>query len=422
MPYGCTVISQRFPMSVTTVAAPSNSGRERIPTRSIALLAVAAFVSGATIRVADPLLPQIGHDFGVTTGAASIVVTAFAISYGLLQMFFGPIGDRFGKYRTAAVMTLLSAVGTAACAFVGSLDSLTVARLVSGATAAAIIPMSMAWIGDTIPYDERQAVLARFLTGQILGVIFGQAAGGILGELLGWRNVFLVIAACYVLAGGALLIEIARDRSGRTRTAASPDAARGLKATLVHSASLFRRPWVRVVLFVVFVEGIAVFGTFAFVASHLQHRFGLGVAQSGLMVAAYGFGGLFYAAAAPWLVARLGQRGLVRGGGLVLMASYATLALMAEAWIAPFAAAFTGLGFYMLHNTLQMNATQMAPEARGVAVSLFASFLFVGQTVGSAGLAGIFDRYHGAPIFAGAAVALPLLAFWFAQKLKHHGA
>ena len=81
-----------------------------------------------------------------------------------------------------------------------------------------------------------------------------------------------------------------------------------------------------------------------------------------------------------------------------------------------------GLGFYMLHNTLQMNATQMAPEARGVAVSLFASFLFIGQTVGSAGLAGVFDRTHGAPIFAGAAVVLPLLAFWFAHKLKHHSA
>ncbi|MDJ1158738.1 MFS transporter [Chelatococcus sp. SYSU_G07232] len=409
-------------MSATTTDAPAESGRQDgVPARSIALLAFAAFVSGATIRVADPLLPQIGRDFGVTTGAASVVVTAFAVSYGLLQMFFGPIGDRFGKYRTAACATLLSAIGTAACAWVGTLESLTAARLVAGGTAAAIIPMSMAWIGDTVPYAERQAVLARFLSGQILGVVFGQAAGGMLGEHLGWRNVFLVLAAFYVVAGTALLVEMARDASARTRAAAAPEARRGVKETVLHSAALLRRPWVRVVLLTVFLEGIAVFGTFAFVASDLQHRFGLGAAQSGLMVAAYGFGGLFYAAAAPWLVARLGERGLVRGGGLVLMLAYGTLALMGDVWMAPFAAALAGLGFYMLHNTLQMNATQMAPEARGVAVALFASCLFMGQTVGAAGLAGVFDRFHGLPIFAGAAVMLPLLAFWFAHRLKRRG-
>jgi MFS transporter, YNFM family, putative membrane transport protein len=53
-------------------------------------------------------------------------------------------------------------------------------------------------------------------------------------------------------------------------------------------------------------------------------------------------------------------------------------------WLAVPAIACIGLGFYMLHNTLQVNATQMAPEARGLAVSLFAFFLFTGQSLGVA--------------------------------------
>ena len=69
---------------------------------------------------------------------------------------------------------------------------------------------------------------------------------------------------------------------------------------------------------------------------------------------------------------------------------------MPSAWLAPPAIALIGLGFYMLHNTLQTNATQMAPEARGLAVSLFAFALFTGQSVGVALAAPVMDRYGGA--------------------------
>ena len=52
------------------------------------------------MRVTDSLLPQIAADFGTTVGAASIVVAAYAVSHGSIQLVIGPVGDRFGKYRT----------------------------------------------------------------------------------------------------------------------------------------------------------------------------------------------------------------------------------------------------------------------------------------------------------------------------------
>ena len=68
------------------------------------------------------------------------------------------------------------------------------------------------------------------------------------------------------------------------------------------------------------------------------------------------------------LVDRFGQTGLATGGGVLLALAYVTLAFEPRYWIAPFAIVAIGLGFYMLHNTLQTNATQMTPEARGTAV------------------------------------------------------
>ena len=70
--------------------------------RAIASLGLASFASQAMVRAADTLLPQIAADFAITVGAASIVITAYALTHGTMQFITGPIADRFGKYRTVA--------------------------------------------------------------------------------------------------------------------------------------------------------------------------------------------------------------------------------------------------------------------------------------------------------------------------------
>jgi predicted MFS family arabinose efflux permease len=78
-----------------------------------------------------------------------------------------------------------------------------------------------------------------------------------------------------------------------------------------------------------------------------------------------------------------------------------------------------GLGFYMIHNTLQTNATQMSPEARGTAVGLYSAALYLGQTAGVAAAAPIIDRAGAQPAFIITATALPVLGLWLALRLKH---
>jgi predicted MFS family arabinose efflux permease len=117
------------------------------------------------------------------------------------------------------------------------------------------------------------------------------------------------------------------------------------------------------------------------------------------------------------LVRRLGQSGLVALGSVLLAVGYGTLGLMTTLWLAPAAIMALGLGLYMLHNTLQTVATQMAPEARGLAISLFAFMLFGGQSAGVAMAAPVVDRYGAEAIFLVSAVALPLVALWFRWEL-----
>src|SRR5690606_23610813 len=114
-------------------------------------------------------LPQIAADLNVAVGVASIIVSGYTLVHGSMQLFMGPVGDRFGKYRTCAVICAVAAGFVALCGVAQSLTTLTMARLASAAFASWIIPLGMAYVGDVVPYERRQQVLARYLSGQISG-------------------------------------------------------------------------------------------------------------------------------------------------------------------------------------------------------------------------------------------------------------
>ena len=67
---------------------------------------------------------------------------------------------------------------------------------------------------------------------------------------------------------------------------------------------------------------------------------------------------------------------------------------------------------------MQTNATQMTPEARGTAVGVFSSAIYLGQTAGVAAGAVIFDRFTAVALFLATAVVLPVVGWWFARELK----
>jgi predicted MFS family arabinose efflux permease len=387
---------------------------DKIPTRSIVLLACAGFASQAMVRVTDSLLPQIAADFGTSVGEASIVVAAYAVSHGSIQLIIGPVSERFGKYRTVAVMCALASVLVALCGTVQSLSALALARFASGAAAGWIIPTSMAYIGDVTPYERRQPILGRYLSGQIAGQLFGQAAGGVLGGLFGWRNVFFVLAGMFALATVGLLFELLSNPI--TRAVPRPGVrSRGFIADYV---AVLSNPWARFIILAVFIEAVIGWGAFAYVGADLHARFGLSFTAIGLVVGTFGLGGLLYAGLVQQLVDLFGQSGLAIFGGTLMGIAYLVLATEAAWWLAPLAVTAIGLGFYALHNTLQTNATQMTPQARATAVAMFSSAIYLGQTIGVAAAAPVFDRFGAVPLFILTAVVLPALSLWFARGLR----
>jgi len=229
-----------------------------LPRGAIAALSLAAFASATAMRVTDPLLPRLSGEFGVPLGDAADVITVFAIAYGVSQLFFGPVGDRYGKYRVIAWATLACAVTSLACAVAPSQSALIAARLMAGVTAGAIIPLAMAWIGDVTPYAQRQPVLARFLIGQITGLSAGVLLGGIAADYLSWRTPFVLLAAWFVIVG-AVILTFQRRLPDHAITTLQVEGS--TLARMVGELRLvLARPWARIVLATVFTEGACFFG------------------------------------------------------------------------------------------------------------------------------------------------------------------
>lgn len=381
----------------------------------VTLLAFAAFFSGAALRVCDGLIPRLAQDFQLTTGQAGSAVIVFAIAYGLMQLVFGPLADRFGKARMVTVAVAGCSVLALASAVASDFDTLLLARVAWGMAAAGIIPLSMAWIGDAVPFEDRQPTLARFLLGTLSGMMAGQLAGGVFADLpWGWRGAFVTLAAGYALVA-VLLVRHLRAAAAVTAPAVTGHFLDGLRVVV-------STRWARWVLGAALAEGVLLLGPAAYLPAYLHQRFGLSLTVVSALLALNAVGGLIYAMSARILVKRLGQRRMVLVGGAMVGLGYLAFLLSPSSWTAGPVALAVGIGTYLFHNTLQTHATQMAPAVRGSAVAIFAFCLFAGQAVGVtlAGLA--FD--HGGPawLLLPTVVGIPLAAWAFARALQRHTA
>jgi MFS transporter, YNFM family, putative membrane transport protein len=150
----------------------------------------------------------------------------------------------------------------------------------------------------------------------------------------------------------------------------------------------------------------------------LHSRFAMPLSRGGAMLAVFGLGGLLFSRSAGALLRHIGPPAQARIGSALLAAGFALLAWMPHWGLVTVGCALGGFGFYALHNTIQVNATQLSTTSRGLAVSLFACSLFLGQSAGVAAAALVFARGEPAWGFGIAGMALTAVGLGFAHQLR----
>lgn len=338
----------------------------------ILTFALAGFVSAFATRLTDPLVAVMALDFAADPARVALLATCFALPYALVQPVLGPVADALGKRRIIAFALGFQAVFLMASALAPTLLMLLLLRVLTGAAGGGIFPVTLALFGDRVPLAERQVAISRFLACAIAGQMVGGAVAGLLEPWIGWRGIMLLCGALTLVAMAVIL----RDRTPEPRRRLNFGEAVGrYRFLLTHRPAL-------TLFWAVGIEGMLVFGGFPYFANHLAETGMGGTREAGLTVAAFGLGGFIYTGLAPLLVARLGSRRMMRLGGSLAAAGLAGLAIAPVALSFIAAGGLLGLGFFMLHNSLQTRVTEVAPQSRASAVAMHAFHFFLGQAIG----------------------------------------
>jgi predicted MFS family arabinose efflux permease len=343
--------------------------------RALIVASLIAFSTALFTRSVDPVVPQIAGDFGLPAATVALLATAFALPFAIIQPLLGPVGDFFGKTRLMIAAMVVLVIVTVIGAFATSFTMLVVTRVIAGMAAGGIFPAALAFVSDSVGYEKRQVALGRFLAAALTGNLTGAWAGGIVGDLVGWRGV-LIAAAVSGLFAIALGIwgfrHIKHTQAERFSVGFALDSYR----------VVFSNSKAKLCYFLVFVEGFVIFGLFPFVAILLQQVGEYRATIAGLIIAGFALGGALYGIMVSFLLRIFGTRGLMIWGGLIA-AAMLLLATIKVSWQVEFATFFVmGLAFYMMHNTFQLASSELAPTARGSALALHGSSFFLGHAVG----------------------------------------
>src|SRR5215207_9499987 len=160
--------------------------------RVLYVVSLVTFATSLFTRAVDPVIPQIAASLWIEAATAALLSTAFALPYAVLQPLLGPIADVWGKARVMTACLLLLTLAGFASAMATSFAMLLALRMISGIVSGGIFPASMALAADLAPIGQRQVALSRILFAGMGGNLLGASLAGIVGDLIGWRGVFVV--------------------------------------------------------------------------------------------------------------------------------------------------------------------------------------------------------------------------------------
>ncbi|WP_210490804.1 MFS transporter [Microvirga antarctica] len=367
------------------------------PRNLILILATSGFASSFSGRAVDPMVGVMARDLGSTPSTIALLSAAFALPYAIVQPILGPVGDAIGKERVMRVALTLLLVALAGASMAPDTTTLFAMRVLAGAAAGGAVPLSLAMIGDRVPMKTRQVALSRYLVAVISGQLAGSSLAGLLADTIGWRGVFMISTGMMALALVATFLGF---------RGAAPGGPFNLKYALQRYREILSNPRALALFGFVFVESMAFFGLFPYLAPLIEDLGG-GASQAGLAIAGFAVGGLVYSVLISWMLRVLGIPRILIGGGVVGACALLAIGSAADWRLYAAAMLFLGLGFYMLHNTFQAQVTEVAPHARASAVALHAFSFFCGQAIGVVALG--YGLHHiGWQVSLGLAAAVAL--------------
>jgi predicted MFS family arabinose efflux permease len=180
----------------TTSPTPTASGE--LTRGLVAIIAVATGAVVANLYYAQPVLHEVGRQFHSGPGPTSLIITASQIGYAAGLLLVVPLGDLFARRKLVVQIFLVAVVALIGCALAPNLLVFGLASVAVGCASVAgqvMIPFA----ADLAPPERRGRVVARIMTGLLLGILLARTVSGLVAQWAGWRAIYWLSAALMVL-------------------------------------------------------------------------------------------------------------------------------------------------------------------------------------------------------------------------------
>jgi predicted MFS family arabinose efflux permease len=370
---------------VTTAALPADPA-SGISRNLVTLIAVATGVVVANLYYAQPVLHLVARDFHGGSGIASLIITASQIGYAAGLLLIVPLGDLYARRVLVARIFGVAAVALVACALSPSIWIFGVASVAVGAASVAgqvMIPFA----ADLAPAERRGRVVARIMSGLLLGILLARTVSGLVAQLAGWRAIYW-FSAVLMVAFAIMLSRTLPTESPRPHQRYASVVGSSLRL-LVDEPTLRRRAWHGACGFACFS---VLWTTIAFLLSGAPYHYStdliglFGLVGAGGILAANMAGKL--ADADRSTIATLIAGVLLIGSFGILWAGRSSLAALIVGIVV------LDIGTQGMQITNQAIIYALRPDARSRINSAYMVCYFIGGAVGSL-LAGIIYGADG---------------------------
>jgi YNFM family putative membrane transporter len=334
-------------------------------------MVMAGLAAFGILYAAQPVLPQIGAEFDVSPGRASLAVSASTGALALAVVPSAALALRFGRVPTMRCGLLLAVLLTALAALAPSFGSLVALRALSGVVLAAVVAVAMGHVGAEVHPSGLGSAMGLYVAGNSFGGVSGRLVTSFVADGTSWRWGMgaLALAAAVATAAFWLLVPAPVGAPGAAERA-RPHAVR----------ELLRSPGLVALVLVPFV----LMGGFVAVYNYLSYRlaqqpFSLPVSVVGLVFLAY-LAGTASSAVAGRLADRLGRPGVLAASVLVMGAGLALTLPDRIGWVIAGLVLFTA-GFFGAHATASGWVPVVAAPHSTRAASLYVCSYYAGSSV-----------------------------------------
>lgn len=329
------------------------------------LLLLFGFTSAVAQRSLDPLTVTIARDLLVAPETVGLLATAVAVPFALAQPVLGPMGDHFGKSRVITGALWLLAISTLLGAFAPVFAWLLGLRIISGAASGGIIPISQAIVGDLFTGHQRQVAIARITMAAFIGQLAGASFAGLTVGWIGWRGILIACSVLVFAAAISATIQL-RDKDAR------PKGPFSVRKVLRDYRFLFAMPRAWACYGTGFMQSGTLFGLLPFIAYLLERQGTGGPAEAGIIIAGYCVGALVFAFTAPMILRRMPRPHMIAWGAVI---TAICLVFMAQGYswqVQALIFTVVGFGFFLQHNAIQGEVSELSEELRASAYSMHA--------------------------------------------------